>query len=158
MKRLNALLVAGAVALAGCSKKDDDKKADPKADPKKDPKEDPAKKVVHGEKQGTGEGGGEKTAAGSKDGTKGSAPSPVERGAYIANLAGCALCHTPVDWKAMQPVMDKLYAGGMHMKEEFGEWTSPNITPDPETGIGKWSDEQIIAAFRDGVRPDGSKI
>jgi hypothetical protein len=157
MKRLNALLVAGAVALAGCSKKDDDKKADPKTDPKADP----AKKVVHGEKQGTGEGGGDKAAAGAKDGTKGSAATGdplVERGAYVANLAGCALCHTPIDWKAMQPQMDKFYAGGFKMKEEFGEWTSPNITPDPETGIGKWSDDQIIAAFRDGVRPDGSKI
>jgi cytochrome c553 len=44
------------------------------------------------------------------------------------------------------------------MKEEFGEWVSPNITPDPETGIGGWKDEEIMAAIRDGVRPDGSKI
>jgi mono/diheme cytochrome c family protein len=157
MKRLNALLVAGAVALAGCSKKDDDKKADPKTDPKTDP----AKKVTHGEKQGTGEGGGDKAAAGAKDGTKGSAPTGdplVERGAYVAGLGGCVQCHTPMDWKTMQPVMDKMLAGGLSMKEEFGSWTSPNITPDPETGIGTWTDEQITASIRDGVRPDGSKL
>jgi mono/diheme cytochrome c family protein len=158
MKRLAALLVAGAFALAGCSKKDEDKKTDPKADPKGET----AAKVAHGEKQGKGDGGGDKAAAGKKDGTKGSAPekaaSPVERGAYVAGLGGCAICHTQMDWKTMQPVMDKAFAGGFTMKEEFGEWTSPNITPDPETGIGKWTDEQIMAAFRDGVRPDGSKL
>lgn len=158
MKRLNALLVAGAIAFAGCSKKDDDNKADPKTDPKKDP---PAAKVKHGEQEGTGEGGGAKAATGSKDGTKGSAPKAdpvVDRGAYVVGLAGCALCHTPIDWTAMRPMMDKAFAGGMKMKEDFGEWVSPNITPDPETGIGKWSDEQIIASFRDGVRPDGTKV
>ena len=157
MKRIGALLVAGAIAFAGCSKKDDDKKTETRSDPK-DP---PAAKVVHGEKGGKGDGGGDKAATGAKDGTKGSAKKadPVlERGTYLAAVGGCAVCHTPVDWTTMRPMMDKMLAGGLTVKEEFGTWTSPNITPDPETGIGKWTDEQIMAGIRDGVRPDGSKI
>lgn len=155
MKRLTTLLVGCALALAACGKKEDEKKEPaPKTD---------EPKVEHGEKQGKGDGGGDKTAAGSKDGTRGSAKPAadaklIERGAYISNLGGCPLCHTAIDMTTMQPKMDMAFAGGLEMTEELGSWRSPNITPDPETGIGKWTDEQILAAIRDGVRPDGSKV
>ena len=49
-------------------------------------------------------------------------------------------------------------AGGLEMPETIGTWRTPNITPDKGTGIGNWTDEQIIAAVREGVRPDGKKL
>jgi hypothetical protein len=49
-------------------------------------------------------------------------------------------------------------AGGLEMHEKFGVWRTPNITPDKGTGIGNWTDDQIIAAVREGVRPDGTKL
>lgn len=156
MKRFGALLLTGAIALAGCGKKDDQAKNDPKADPTTT-----AKVVAHGEKQGKGDGGGDKTASGSKDakpgsGKSGADPAAVERGKYVATLGGCVTCHTAIGPQG--PMMDKAYGGGMTVKEAFGTWTSPNITPDEETGIGTWTDEQILAAVRDGVRPDGTRL
>jgi mono/diheme cytochrome c family protein len=54
----------------------------------------------------------------------------------------------------------KLYAGSAGRPGKDGKMSesTPNITPDPETGIGKWTDEQVIAAIREGKRPDGSKL
>jgi mono/diheme cytochrome c family protein len=83
-------------------------------------------------------------------------PAVLERGKYLATIAGCALCHTPIGPKG--PDMSKMFAGGLEMKESFGEWISPNITQDEKTGIGSWSDDQILAAIREGVRPDGTKL
>ena len=84
-------------------------------------------------------------------------PALVERGKYMADVAGCMFCHTPFGPNGA-PDMNKAWAGGLEVPEKFGTWRSPNITPDPETGIGKWTDEQIIAAVREGKRPDGSMI
>ncbi len=72
------------------------------------------------------------------------------RGAYLANAADCEACHTDREHGG-QP-----YAGGRALATPFGTFYSPNITPDPETGIGRWSDEQFLRALRDGVRPDGA--
>lgn len=156
-RQFAAVLAASLLALGACKKQEDEPKGGAK-----DPA--PAAKVAHGEKQGKGDGGGDKAATGAKDGTKGSAkpavdPKLIERGAYLANnVMGCAMCHTPLQQGAFAPDMSKAYAGGLEMKEAFGTWRSPNITPDPETGLGTWTDEQIIAAVRDGKRPDGSGI
>ena len=49
-------------------------------------------------------------------------------------------------------------AGGNPIKEKPFDAYPSNITPDPATGIGTWSDEQIVAAIREGRRPDGSII
>ena len=74
----------------------------------------------------------------------------MPRGAYLANAAGCEECHADREHGG-QP-----YAGGRALATPFGTFYSPNITPDPETGIGRWSDEQFLRALRDGVRPDGA--
>ena len=74
----------------------------------------------------------------------------MSQGAYLANAAGCEECHTDREHGG-QP-----YAGGRALATPFGTFYSPNITPDPETGIGRWSDEQFLRALRDGVRPDGA--
>ena len=75
-------------------------------------------------------------------------PDPV-RGKYLFAAAGCAACHT--DKKAKGASL----AGGRKLKTPFGIFFSPNITPDPEYGIGKWSDRDFIRALRQGVAPDG---
>lgn len=77
-------------------------------------------------------------------------PDPVARGAYLANAADCVACHTDSEHGG-QP-----FAGGRAIATPFGTFYSPNITPDPETGIGRWSEDQFLRALRDGVRPDGA--
>jgi mono/diheme cytochrome c family protein len=84
--------------------------------------------------------------------------TPLERGTYLMQgPVACGNCHTPQGPDGPVPGME--LAGGMPI-EEPGMFTAmvPNITPDPETGIGKWTDEEIIAAIREGKRPDGSII
>jgi len=61
---------------------------------------------------------------------------------------GCFSCHTA-------PGGQKL-AGGRALATPFGTFYSPNITPDPDTGIGRWSDAQFLRALREGIRPDGT--
>lgn len=72
----------------------------------------------------------------------------IDRGAYIFAAADCGACHTNVKEKG------PLLAGGRPLKTPFGTFYSPNITPDPETGIGRWTDEDFIRALRDGVSPN----
>ena len=83
-------------------------------------------------------------------------PKLVERGAYLANAAGCGVCHTALGPNG--PDLDHAYAGGFEMADTIGTWRSPNITPDKNSGIGNWTDDQIAAAIREGVRPDGGKL
>ena len=139
--RIGLVLFASALALGGCKKKNTE--ADKGS----------------GAATATASGSGAATASGSGAAT-GSAAAPdaklVERGQYLATLAGCVGCHTPLG--PTGPDFSKAYAGGMKVTEEFGTWIGPNITPHPETGIGKWTDEQILAAIRDGKRPDGTMI
>jgi mono/diheme cytochrome c family protein len=81
----------------------------------------------------------------------------VERGRYLVNgIAGCGNCHTMQGPNGPAAGMD--LAGGLEMKDRFFTAWSSNITPDVETGIGRWSDEQIINGIREGRRPDGSAI
>src|ERR1700739_3461647 len=74
----------------------------------------------------------------------------VTRGEYIVHAGGCCSCHTVAGGEKL--------AGGRALATPFGTFYSPNITPDPETGIGRWSDEQFLRALRDGVRPDGANL
>jgi len=78
------------------------------------------------------------------------ATDELSQGAYLANAAGCEDCHTDREHGG-QP-----YAGGRALATPFGTFYSPNITPDPETGIGGWSDKDFLQALREGVRPDGA--
>jgi mono/diheme cytochrome c family protein len=77
-------------------------------------------------------------------------PAQIERGAYIFAAADCGACHTNVKEKG------PLLAGGRPLATPFGTFHSPNITPDPETGIGRWTDADFVRALREGVSPDGS--
>jgi mono/diheme cytochrome c family protein len=74
----------------------------------------------------------------------------VQRGLYLSKAAGCLGCHTEANEKA-QP-----YAGGRALKTPFGTFYGPNITPHPQAGIGRWSEQDFIRALREGRRPDGA--
>jgi mono/diheme cytochrome c family protein len=75
----------------------------------------------------------------------------IERGRYLTVLSDCASCHTVLG--SNQP-----FAGGRAIETPFGNIVAPNITPDPETGIGSWSDEQFDAAVRKGIARNGSHL
>jgi mono/diheme cytochrome c family protein len=75
----------------------------------------------------------------------------IERGWYLTILSDCASCHTV-------PGSNQPLAGGRPIETPFGNIVAPNITPDPDTGIGSWSDEQFDAALRKGIGHDGSRL
>lgn len=75
----------------------------------------------------------------------------VEKGRYLTTAADCFACHTMRSG-------GKPFAGGRPIETPFGNITTPNITPDSETGIGAWTDDQFVRAVRDGVRPDGGRL
>ena len=82
------------------------------------------------------------------------AETPVERGGYLVNtIMTCNNCHTPMGPNG--PQFDKALSGGLRFNEPPFDVTASNITPDPETGIGKWTDDEIKATLREGVRPSG---
>jgi mono/diheme cytochrome c family protein len=78
------------------------------------------------------------------------AATAVERGDYLFSAAGCGGCHTDVR------NYGQALAGGRALETPFGVFYSPNITPDPETGIGNWSEADFVRAMREGRAPDGS--
>lgn len=73
----------------------------------------------------------------------------VERGRYVFQAAGCLGCHT--DKKGGGAPL----AGGRALVTPFGTFYSPNITPDPATGIGAWRPADLARALRHGESPDG---
>lgn len=86
------------------------------------------------------------------------AESRVERGRYLVEgIVACGNCHTPQTPQG--PVAGKTLAGGMVVLDEPAFTAiAPNITPDRDTGIGRWTNAQIGTAIREGRRPDGSLI
>lgn len=79
----------------------------------------------------------------------------LERGTYLAQgISGCGNCHTPrtADGTLIE---DMKLAGAFVIERPNVKAYAPNITPDEETGIGTWTDEQIVRAIREGVHPEG---
>ncbi|MCX5512411.1 c-type cytochrome [Kaistia algarum] len=82
----------------------------------------------------------------------------IARGDYLVNgPVACGNCHTPRDAK-MQPIEDKAFAGGFPFSDPGFQSFSANITPDKETGLGNWTDAEIIHAIREGANKDGRII
>jgi hypothetical protein len=80
----------------------------------------------------------------------------AERGKYIVLTHDCNGCHTPGD---NGPDYNRYLAGGAkHVIPGFGTAYSRNLTPDPETGLGGHTDEEILAVLRSGVMRDGRLI
>ncbi len=91
-----------------------------------------------------------------------STPARLARGRYLANsVSGCFFCHSEHDWKSPgAPVIEsKIGAGQVFPLEGLpGTVVPPNITPDPETGAGTWSDDQLARAIREGIGHDGRAL
>lgn len=81
----------------------------------------------------------------------------IERGRYLVEVtAACGNCHTPMGPQG--PVAGRHLAGGTVFDEPPFRAVASNITPDPETGIGRWTDAELALAIREGRRPDGRLI
>ncbi|WP_439102128.1 cytochrome c [Congregibacter sp.] len=74
----------------------------------------------------------------------------IERGAYLALAGNCASCHTAAGGEYM--------AGGLPFDTPFGTIYSTNITPDTATGIGDWSDRDLLNSMRHGLRANGEHL
>jgi mono/diheme cytochrome c family protein len=86
------------------------------------------------------------------------AQTPLERGKYLmSSIVACGNCHTPKG-PSGKALADKELSGGTEIDAPIFAAIVPNITPDKETGIGNWTDDQIINAIRNGKRPDGTTI
>jgi mono/diheme cytochrome c family protein len=85
-------------------------------------------------------------------GTAQPGPADIARGKYIYGATGGCGCHTE------QGKGKPVNAGGRRYDGPFGTMYSTNITPDRQTGIGAWTDEQIITAIRLGRRPNGERL
>jgi mono/diheme cytochrome c family protein len=74
----------------------------------------------------------------------------ISRGASLAAIGDCIACHTAPEGKA--------YAGGFPLKTPFGKIYGTNITPDPDTGIGRWPQAAFVRAMREGVDREGRHL
>lgn len=82
----------------------------------------------------------------------------IARGKYLVTIAGCNDCHTP-GYFFGKPDMGR-FLGGSEVGFEIpglGVFVGPNLTPDP-TGLGDWTNEQIVTALQTGMRPDGRQL
>src|SRR5579872_5241045 len=77
-------------------------------------------------------------------------PDLVARGEQLAGAGYCATCHTAKGGQT--------YAGGFGLESGFGTIYSTNITPDPDTGIGRWSEAAFARAMHEGVARDGAHL
>jgi mono/diheme cytochrome c family protein len=84
------------------------------------------------------------------------ADAQVERGKYLVLISGCSDCHTPGNFLG-HPDMTR-FLGGSDVGfavPGLGVFVGPNLTSDKETGLGKWTAQEIVAAITNGKRPDG---
>ena len=90
------------------------------------------------------------------------AETVVERGQYlVTTIGGCGNCHSPRGGGSSlegKIIPGTELSGGLQLDEDIGHLGFPNITPDIETGIGEWTNQQIVEALRNGKRPDGKII
>src|SRR5262249_13202100 len=86
------------------------------------------------------------------------AETQLERGDYLVNaVMACDGCHTPRGPAGFD--MTKRFSGGSQVWDEPAYWVKgSNISPDPETGIGKWSADDLKRLLTDGVRPTGVPV
>ena len=75
----------------------------------------------------------------------------IQRGKYLADIGDCGACHT-------LPGSGAMLAGGRPIETPFGTLLAPNITPDPETGIGAWIDDEFINSLTKGTGRNGAHL
>lgn len=144
-------LILGLSAVACGGSADADKAAE------KIKKAEEAKEAAAVKKAADAEKALKKAAEEAKNKAPTASPDELARGRYLAEVVmNCRACHTPLTDKG--PDLSKQYAGGLEYADIGGTWRSPNITQDKKTGIGGWTDEQIIDAVRKGTRPTGEQM
>ena len=80
----------------------------------------------------------------------------VKRGEYLATIMDCGGCHTPGVFLGKADPKRALAGSEVGFQiPGLGIFYPPNLTPEPETGLGRWSEADIVTAVRTGVRPDG---
>ena len=77
----------------------------------------------------------------------------IENGRTAFNIGGCASCHSAKGAKDDEKLV---LEGGQRFETDFGTFVAPNISPDPDEGIGTWSELDFVNAVMRGVSPDGS--
>jgi len=82
----------------------------------------------------------------------------IARGKQISFSSGCQDCHTPGTFYGTPDTTRMLSGSELGWEGPWGVTYPRNLTPDPETGIASWSENDIITAFRQGHRPDGSPL
>jgi mono/diheme cytochrome c family protein len=75
----------------------------------------------------------------------------IEKGRYLATVGDCGACHT-------LPGSGREFAGGRAIETPFGTLLAPNITPDPVTGIGAWTDDEFVNALTEGTGRNGRHL
>jgi mono/diheme cytochrome c family protein len=75
----------------------------------------------------------------------------IQRGRYLTDAGDCGACHT-------LPGSGRLLAGGRPLETPFGTLLAPNITPDPETGIGAWTDDEFVNSLTKGTGRNGTHL
>src|SRR5262249_43359141 len=87
------------------------------------------------------------------------AANDAARGKYLVSIAGCNDCHTPGYFFGKPD--ETRYLGGSEVGFEIpglGVFHGPNLTPDKETGLGGWTDAQVLAALQKGTTPEGRML
>ena len=97
-------------------------------------------------------------AAKDAEAEKKAAMTPLQRGEYIASVAGCADCHTPGTFYGAPDFKRQLSGSELGWRGPWGVSYASNLTPDIETGLGSWTNVEIERALRSGVRKDGTPI
>jgi mono/diheme cytochrome c family protein len=82
-------------------------------------------------------------------------PDPAN-GLILYNSAGCHSCHKPS--ADLKDVDETLPAGGFALKTPVGTFYPPNLTPDADTGLGKWTDLDFVNAIQRGISPNGQHL
>jgi|SRR5690606_11268289 mono/diheme cytochrome c family protein len=83
----------------------------------------------------------------------------VKRGEYLASIMDCGGCHTPGAMTGKPDLAHPLTGGDVGFEiPGLGIFYPPNLTPHPESGLGAWSEADIVRAVRQGIRPDGREL
>ena len=98
------------------------------------------------------------STAARKGGEKATLADRIERGRRLTYTGACHDCHTPGTFYGAPDATRELSGSEVGWEGPWGVSYPRNLTPDMETGIGSWSEEDIVTAIRTGARPDGSRL
>jgi mono/diheme cytochrome c family protein len=87
------------------------------------------------------------------------APSNIDRGRYLVSIMDCQTCHTDGAFIGKPDLQHPLAGSSIgHQVDGLGTFWPPNLTPDNQTGLGKWSVKDIVIAITEGRLPDGREL